>query len=430
MTATHVSMVSRPLPRRGLWLPDLHLALENLRQRKLRSLLTMLGMIFGVAAVISMLSIGAGAQKQEMTYLEQLGVQNLLIEAKEADGYQAFSKIRKISPGLTFADLRLIRASVEGIELSTARKRYTPIKMIPKPAGAMPALYGVDPEYRQIANLHIMAGRFFDADESARSAPVCVLGEGAKASLFGPTDALGRYIKADGQWYHVIGIAGPQLTGATHLSGVPTQDLNNVIYAPLGSVIYRLASATSQYHDEIDGIYLHLDKKHEITSAAEIVRGILNATHHNAGDFSVIVPAALLAQQQNTRRIFNVVMVAIASISLLVGGIGIMNIMLASVLERTHEIGVRRAVGARRSDIIRQFVTESVLISLVGGLIGIACGFGISRLIAWLAAWSTIVTVTSILLAFVVSVSVGLIFGIYPATKAARLDPVEALRYE
>ena len=390
----------------------------------------MLGMIFGVAAVISMLSIGEGAQKQEMAYIEQLGVNNLLIEAKEASDYQTFSQMRKITPGLTFDDLRLIRANVEGISLSTARKRYTPTKMIPKPSGVMPVFYGVSPDYRQIANLRVVAGRFFDADEDARSAPVCVLGQGAKTSLFGPTDAVGQYVKADDQWFHVVGVAGTVLTAGTNYSGLPTQDLNNVIYVPIGSVVYRLADLTTRFHDEIDGIYLHLDGEHGVAAAAEIVRGILNSTHHNAGDFNVIVPAALLAQQQNTRRIFNVVMVAIASISLLVGGIGIMNIMLASVLERTHEIGARRAIGARRMDIIRQFVTESMLISLVGGLIGIGFGIGISRLIAWLATWSTIVTAPSILLAFAVSVSVGLIFGIYPATKAARLDPVEALRYE
>jgi putative ABC transport system permease protein len=416
--------------RRAPIIPEVGLAFDNLRARKLRSFLTMLGMIFGVAAVISMLSIGAGAQKQAMAYIEQLGVDNLIVEAKEATGYQSLQKIRKISPGLTFQDLRLIQSNVSGIALSTARKRFAPSKMIPQPTGSMPTIYGVDPDYQQIARVKVVAGRFFSRGEAARSAPVCVLGQGAKTSLFGPEDAVGQYIKADDQWYHVIGVAGPELALQANLSGLPKQNLNNLIYVPLGSVIYRMADGMSGYKDEIDGIYLHMRPRASIDTAAEIVRGILNATHHNGGDFSVIVPAALLAQQQNTRRIFNIVMVAIASISLVVGGIGIMNIMLATVLERTHEIGVRRAIGARRSDIIQQFVTESTLISFVGGTIGVGFGFGISRLIAWLAGWSTIVTASSILLAFLVSVSVGLAFGIYPATKAARLDPVEALRYE
>jgi putative ABC transport system permease protein len=167
-----------------------------------------------------------------------------------------------------------------------------------------------------------------------------------------------------------------------------------------------------------------------MSSVAQVVRAILDSSHHSAGDFSVIVPAELLAEQRRTERLFNAVMVAIASISLLVGGIGIMNIMLASILERTREIGVRRAVGARQRDIIRQFVVEAILISFMGGSFGIAFGFIMSRLIAWLAGWSTIVTASSILLAFLVSITVGLVFGIYPAVKAARLDPVEAIRYE
>jgi putative ABC transport system permease protein len=182
--------------------------------------------------------------------------------------------------------------------------------------------------------------------------------------------------------------------------------------------------------DEIDGLYLHLSSPETSSTDAEVVRGILNSSHHGAGDFNVIVPAELLAQQKRTEQLFSAVMVAIASISLLVGGIGIMNIMLAAILERTREIGVRRAVGARRWDIIRQFVIEAVLISFAGGLLGVLLGFAMSQLIAWLAGWSTIVTINSILLAFVVSISVGLIFGIYPAVKAARLDPVEAIRYD
>jgi putative ABC transport system permease protein len=167
-----------------------------------------------------------------------------------------------------------------------------------------------------------------------------------------------------------------------------------------------------------------------ISQIAKVVRAILDSTHHAAGDFSVIVPAELLAEQRRTERLFNAVMVAIASISLLVGGIGIMNIMLASILERTREIGVRRAVGARQFDIVRQFVIEATIISFVGGNFGIIFGFAMSRLIAWLAGWSTIVTASSIVLAFLVSITVGLVFGIYPAVKAARLDPVEAMRYE
>jgi putative ABC transport system permease protein len=412
------------------YLPDFHLGLQNLLQHKLRSLLTMLGMIFGVAAVVSMLSIGAGAQQQVMAFIEQMGLHNIIIEAQEANNFQELQKVRKLSPGLTFQDLRVIRANVPGVARSSARKKFTPTKLLPKPQREMPFVYGVSPNYQQVANLRVTSGRFFDAHEDDRAAPVCVLGQAAKTNLFGPQEAVGQYVKVNEQWLHVVGVAAPQLTAQTQVPGMPTTDLNNLIYVPLTGALSRLEDSMSWVKDEIDGIYMQLEPTNDSLSTSEIVRGLLNVSHKNAGDFRVVVPAELLAEQKRTQSIFDIVMVAIASISLLVGGIGIMNIMLASILERTREIGVRRAIGARQSDIIRQFLIEAVLISFVGGVMGIAFGFGMSRLIALLASWSTIVTVSSILLAFLVSVSVGLIFGIYPAVKAARLDPVEAIRYE
>ena len=294
----------------------------------------------------------------------------------------------------------------------------------------MPMVYGVAPNYQQISSLRVTQGRFFNDDENTRAAAVAVLGQGAKAGLFGQTDPVGQYVKVNEQWLEVIGVVGPQLSSETKIESLPSQDLNNLIYVPLSAAMMRLEDSRSNMRDEIDGIYLQLASSLDTLPTADVVRSLLNISHRNAGDFSVIAPAELLAQQQRTQQIFDLVMVAIASISLLVGGIGIMNIMLASILERTREIGVRRALGARQRDVIRQFLVEAVLISLMGGLIGIAFGFGISRLIAWLAGWSTVTTFTSILLAFVFSVSVGLLFGIYPAKKAARLDPVEAIRYE
>lgn len=428
-TPAHAAPLSPPRTW-SQFLPDFRLGFDNLLLHKLRSLLTMLGMIFGVAAVVSMLSIGAGAQQEVMAFIEQLGVHNLMIEAKEAANYQDLQKVRKISPGLTFKDYRVIGSDVTGIADSTPRKRFTPTKLIPKPQQDTPAVYGVNPSYQRIAGLSVVEGRFFNQDETDRAAPVCLLGEGARASLFGEQEVIGKYIKVNEQWFHVIGVVGPQLSAQTEVAGIPAQDRNNLIYVPLYSAIFRLEDTYSDLKDEIDGIYLRLDSATDIVATADVVRSILNVSHRSAGDFSVIVPAELLAEQKRTERLFNIVMVAIASISLLVGGIGIMNIMLASILERTREIGVRRAVGARQMDIVRQFVIEAILISFVGGVIGILFGFGMSRLIAWVAGWSTIVTATSIVLAFMVSVSVGLVFGIYPAMQAARLDPVEAIRYE
>ena len=424
--------VADPVSQRswGQFLPDFRLGLQNLASHKLRTLLTMLGIIFGVAAVISMLSIGAGAQQKVMAFIEQLGVRNLIVEAREAHNWQELQKVRKLSPGLSFQDLRVIRSSVNGITESTARKRFVPTKLLPKPLRDTPTVYGVDSNYQRISGLRIVTGRFFDIEENGMAAPVCVLGEGAKASLFGHQDAVGQYLKVNEQWYRVIGVTGPQISSQTDLAGIPIEDRNNLIYVPLNSAILRTEDTMNWTKDEVDGFFLQLELGADSVSAAEVVRSILNTSHRSAGDFSIVIPAELLVEQRRTQRIFDIVMVAIASISLLVGGIGIMNIMLASILERTQEIGIRRAVGARQKDIIRQFLIEAILISFVGGLIGILLGFGISRLIAILAGWSTIVTASSIILAFLVSVSVGLIFGIYPARKAALLDPVEAIRYE
>jgi putative ABC transport system permease protein len=425
-----------PGPRAEKWLgadflPNLRLGVDNLLLHKLRSLLTMLGMIFGVAAVVSMLSIGAGAQQQVMAFIENLGVRNLIVEAREASDDQTLQKVRKISPGLTLRDLRTIRANVTGITAATARKRFTPSKLIPKPNGGdMPIVYGVSPSYKTLSNLQVIAGRFFSDEEDANGAPVCVLGEGVRGTLFGGRSGVGEYVKVNEQWLQVVGVAGPQLSSQSDVAGVPAEDRNNLIYVPLNAALLRLEDAQSYMKDEIDGAYLQFASADDTVSTASIVRGLLNDSHRGAGDFSVIVPAQLLAEQRRTQRIFEMVMVAIASISLLVGGIGIMNIMLASILERTKEIGIRRAVGARQTVIIRQFLLEATLISCAGGLIGVAVGVGLSWLIGYLAGWTTIVSTGSILLAFCVSVSVGLIFGVYPARKAASLDPVRALHYE
>ena len=413
-----------------LWLPDLGRSLENLLLHKLRTLLTMLGMIFGVAAVVAMLSIGAGAQQQVMAFIEDLGVRNLIVEARETTEFQAFQKVRQQSPGLTFKDMRAMQATVPGLELITPRKRFVPSQVIPKPQGELPAVYGVEPIYRQIAGLKIGSGRFFTDAEAARAAPICVLGDAARVRLFGLSDPIGRFVKVNGQWYQTIGVAAAQAVAQADVPGLPSQDRNNVVYVPTGATIFRLEDNYSQFRDEIDGVYMRLKPDADVIAAAATVRGILTASHRGVEDYSLVVPAELLAEQQRTKRIFDVVMVALASISLLVGGIGIMNIMLASVLERTREIGVRRAIGARRTDIIRQFVMETTLIAVAGGTLGLLLGASMSRLIASFAGWSTIISSGSLALAFSVSVLIGLVSGVYPAMKASRLDPVEALHYE
>jgi putative ABC transport system permease protein len=412
----------------GSFIPDLQMGLASLFVHKLRTLLTMLGMIFGVGAVVAMLSITAGAQAEMLSYIDMLGVNNIIIEAREALDRDELQVRRTVSPGLTFRDLRAIQENVSGIDALTPRKRFKPTSTMPKSQDDIPLLVGVLPNFADINSLKIISGRFFTEAENVASAPVCVLGESAKVSMLGYGDAVGKWIKVNSQWLQVIGVLTQQATA--DVEGLEVANRNNLIISPLNTVLRRFEDNNSYLKDEIDGIYIRVQNNVDSVEAANVVQAILNATHKEAGDFTVVVPAQLLEQRRQTSFIFSVVMICIAGISLLVGGIGIMNIMLATVLERTREIGIRRAIGAKQMDIIRQFLTEAVLISIVGGLIGIAFGFTLSRVIAAAAGWSTVVTFASIAVAFGVSVFIGLLFGIYPAVQAAKLDPIEAIRYE
>jgi putative ABC transport system permease protein len=412
------------------YLPELYMGLSSLLVHKLRSLLTMLGMIFGVGAVVAMLAITAGAQKEMLSYIDVLGVNNIIIEAKEAVDRNELQARRAISPGLTFRDYRAISENVQGLEALTPRKRFKPMKVLPKPSQEPPLLIGVEPDFLGINNLRMVEGRFFNAADNARSAAVCVLGESAKVNLLGYESAEGKYVKINDTWLQVIGVLAQQATADSDVEGLEVTDRNNLVIAPLNTVMRRFEDNNSYLRDEIDGIYIKVSPNTDSIETASVVNAILSTTHKDAGDFNVVVPAGLLEQKRRTQFTFKVVMICIAGISLLVGGIGIMNIMLATVLERTREIGIRRAIGARQADIIRQFLTEAVLISILGGLIGIAFGFSLSRIIAAAAGWSTVVTASSIAVAFGVSVGIGLVFGIYPAVQAAKLDPIEAIRYE
>ena len=418
--ATHIADVA----------PELWMGLGSLLAHKLRSLLTMLGMIFGVGAVVAMLSITAGAQQEMIRYIDLLGVNNIIVESREAVDRDSLLAVRELSPGLTFRDFRALRDNTPNIAAMSPRKTFQPQSILPRTGQEMPALIGVEPNYIEIYNVALLEGRFFTEEENLRSAPVCVLGERAKVNLLGYGSAVGKYVKVNEVWLQVIGVMAPRATAESQVEGLETDDRSNLIVSPMNSVMRRFQDSNSYLKDEIDGIFVRVRHDADPIETAEIVRAILSATHNHAGDFSVLVPAGLLAQREQQQFIFEVVMICIAGISLLVGGIGIMNIMLATVLERTREIGVRRAIGARQRDIVRQFLIEAVLISIVGGLIGIAAGFGGSQVISAIAGWPTVVTAASIFVAFGVSVFIGLLFGIYPAVQAAKLDPIEAIRYE
>ncbi len=417
-----------PIWRR--YFSDLGLAAKNLLAQKTRTLLTALGIIFGVGAVIGMLAIGAGARDESLRFIEQLGVRNLLIESIPAASDAELQQRRRSTQGLDDRDVRIIQANLESLNLISARKTQHPSRLLPKPVRDAPVLYGVRPSYAQIHNWNIDEGALFTEADDAASAAVCVLGETAKTGLLGYEPAVGKYIKLEDTWLRVIGVLKEQVSSGSQNLATAAGDVNNRVYIPLNTFQYRFWDMTGYLRDPLDGLDIQLKTGADSVQAAKIAVAILNSTHHGVQDFTVTIPAELLAQQQRAQVIFTYVMVAIAAISLLVGGIGIMNIVLATVLERTREIGVRRAIGARRGDIVRQFLMESVLISIAGGVLGIAFGYFLSWFIARAADWKTIVTTSSILIAFGVSVGVGVVFGIYPAMKASRIDPIEALRYE
>jgi putative ABC transport system permease protein len=409
---------------------DLGQAVANLRAQKTRTLLTALGIVFGVGSVIGMLAIGSGAKEESLRFIEQLGVRNILIDTRQALSQEELQQRRRSSPGLSARDVRILRTNVEAIETLSDRRSIHPQRVLPKPSRDVPELYGVRPSYRIIHSLRLAEGKFFDEADDDRSATVCVLGETAKVNLLGYDPAVGKYIKVNDTWLEVVGVLQEQIMAGSQSSGGAMQDINNIVYIPLNAMQYRFWDQSANLRDELDGIELRLKAGADSIEVAKVVTAVLNSTHHNTQDFTVTIPAALLAQQQRTQTIFTYVMVAIAAISLLVGGIGIMNIVLATVMERTREIGVRRATGARRFDILRQFLTESVLISVAGGVLGIAFGFFLAWFIARTAEWKTIVTTASVVIAFGVSVLVGVVFGIYPAMKASEISPIEALRYE
>ena len=409
---------------------DIGQAMANLRAQKTRTLLTALGIVFGVGSVIGMLAIGSGAKEESLRFIEQLGVRNVLIDSRPTTSREEFQQRRRSSPGLSDRDVRILEANIEAMETISPRRTMHPARVLPKPSRDIPELYGVHPSYAAIHSLRLAEGKFFDDQDDASASAVCVLGESAKVSLLGYAPAVGKYVKVNDTWLEVVGVLHEQLMAGSQSSGGAMQDINNIVYIPLNTIQYRFWDDSENMKDELDGIELRLRSDADSIEVAKVVTAVLANTHHNVQDFTVTIPAALLAQQQRTQTIFTYVMVAIAAISLLVGGIGIMNIVLATVLERTREIGIRRSIGARRFDIVRQFLTESVLISVGGGLLGIAFGFFLAWLIARTAEWKTIVTTASVVIAFSVSVLVGVVFGIYPAVKASRINPIDALRYE
>jgi len=410
------------------YLTEIRLAVSNLRVHKLRSFLTMLGMIFGVGAVIAMLSIGAGAERESLRIIDTMGLRNIIVRDREFKD-EDVKKIRENSLGLSLRDVQAILSVTPDIEATSARKRVKTFQIFSFQGKSDDSnVIGVTPSYFRLARYDLAEGSFLAEPDEENYEQYCVIGSRVKQKLFGTLSPIGQPIKIDTMWFTVIGVLADRNLTKDEFEGVKIQDFSNDIYIPLAAALKKFE--LKRFESELDEIVLSLKNTEALKASAVLINQVLANTHGQAEDFSIIVPRELLEQNQQTQRIFNIVMSCIAGISLLVGGIGIMNIMLANILERTREIGVRRAVGARQRDILMQFLVEALTISFLGGLVGILFGFGVSRVVALYAEWSTVVTGTSIAMSFGVSAAVGLIFGIYPAARASRLDPVEALRYE
>jgi len=401
-------------------------AIGNLAVHKLRSALTMLGMIFGVGAVIAMLSIGAGAEKQALEMIERLGLRNVILRSKEMKD-EELEEVRKKSQGLSWRDAQAIQDAVPGVELVAARLQIEPYKILSATAKTKAKVYGVSFRQAEISRLRVSEGRFFDALDEREHAQVCVIGSGVRRELFGYGPALGSDLKVNDVWLTVVGVLQDE-SGASSFEGVSLGATSAEIYLPVTTASRKFDRPPLKA--PLDDLIVRLSPEAEPRATSSVVRELVDRIHGGAGDFDLVVPEALLEQSRRTQRLFSIVMGCIAGISLLVGGIGIMNIMLATVLERTREIGVRRAVGARRLDIRNQFIIESFSISVMGGVLGIAAGLLIAKAVAVYAGWPTVVTIASIVLSTGVSIAVGLASGIYPAVRAAALDPIDALRYE
>jgi putative ABC transport system permease protein len=404
------------------------LALENLAEHKLRTALTMLGMMFGVGAVIAMLSIGAGAEREALAMIERLGVRNVVIRAVDTD-QEKLAEVRKKSLGVSQRDAEAIAEAVPGVAFVAPVVEIEPYKVLAAGAKAEGTkVLGVSHRQASLVSLPVAEGRFIDARDEAYHAQVCVIGAGVRRDLFGAEPAIGRDLKVNDVWLEVVGVLAAESTGGAEVQGVRVASTDKAIYLPFPTALRKFER--NPLKSPLTEMVVKLDDDAPARETGAVIGTLLDRLHGGAGDYDVVVPEALLKQSQDTQRIFNLVMGCIAGISLLVGGIGIMNIMLASVLEQTREIGVRRAVGARRRDIRFQFLVTSFTIAFLGGATGVAMGLAISRVVAAYADWPTVVTTWSIALSLAVSVSVGLVSGMYPAMRAALLDPIDALRYE
>lgn len=451
---------------------DMEIAVESIISNKLKSVLTALGIIFGVAAVIAMLAIGKGAKQEILEQMKMVGVNNVLINPVIPDKSSSSSdegekQQKKFSRGLSMLDVEAIRETLPSVKRISPEISFNSTAML-NGKKYTAKLVGVSNDYFFLYNLPLLSGAVFNKYQEENGIQVCIIGANIRAKFFSNIDPIGQYIKFNGIWLKVIGVLQKTTVTLTGFEEKGVNVYNDNIYIPIQTMLLRYqnralvntkmvseassisffggggmggmarvvvsssdaSSDTETNYNQLDRIVVQVTETEQITPSTEILSRMLTRRHSNVKDFEITVPELLLKQQQRTKDIFNVVLGAIASISLIVGGIGIMNIMFASVMERIKEIGTRMAIGAKKMDIVVQFLSEAVLISISGGFIGVFLGVIMAKLIEKIAGITTLVSFFSVFIAFGVSAAVGVIFGYSPAKRASEKDPIESLRYE
>ena len=431
---------------------NLTIAFEAVLSNRVRSILTGLGIIFGVAAVIAMLAIGNGAQKEIIDQIKLVGLNNIVIKPiieqteEQVSSDDPFNKEKnKYSPGLTLKDKNAIAKmlpNIQAISPEIVMDTYIMNKGIRRSA----KLVGVEPPYFKLFNFELEEGTMFNDQNLIHGMPVCIIGKSIKAKFFPSENPIGKKLKCGNQWLTVMGVLEQRIISENSIKRLGIRDYNMDVYVPLKTVLIRYENrdlitksmikkadkdntTTTSYH-QLDRLVLQVAETEKLSATADIIARMLARKHFDVVDYEIEIPELLLKQQQRTNDVFNYVLGAIAGISLLVGGIGIMNIMLASVLERIKEIGLRLSIGAKKTDIVFQFMFEAIMISATGGIIGIFTGVLMAYGVSAFANIPTIISFGSIVISFGVATLIGLIFGIAPARKAAQQNPITSLRYE
>ena len=427
---------------------NINIAFEALLENKFRSVLTALGIIFGVASVITMLAIGRGAQQQIIEQIEQVGAKNIIIRPKVIGNIEQEDNVtKKYSPKLTVNDVKAIKSVLPRIEKITPFISYE-TSAIANGKKKNCNLVGVSLEYFSIYNLALDKGSFFSELQEKNSDAVCLIGSNLANKLFAGKNPIGKTLKTNKLQLTIIGIIAPGKTIGESLQNIGMNNYNDEIFIPIHTALRRYKDRAritektltendkkdsnpdkSEITDQIEKIVIGIQKTENMSESVDILYRMLYRRHNKVEDFEIVVPEQILQQKKQTDDIFNILLGVIAAISLLVGGIGIMNIMLASVLERIKEIGLRMSIGAKKKDIKEQFVYEAGLISLIGGIIGVILGIFLSYLAEWITGTPTIISLWSVFISFFVSGFIGVIFGYIPAKKAAEQDPVNSLRH-